>query len=546
MWWATPQGLGTWPQWSTTLFDDVPPSGRFVTTRDEQTWFVTWTGAVRFDGRHIAVAPPGRPVVRSPVCLDGPGQAWATGQTGPRPGDPWVLVRWEAEGPVAVAPLGHDPTARCATDADGHVWISGREGPRRIGVDGQLEPLAAPIEAWRVFAGPERLWISDHTTLCSVPPVRRAVASWDCVTLDDPELRTVNALVPSGHGTHWLATEGAGLLEIDGQSVRRVPASDAVFGTRTLHGLTPSPRGGTWVVGAQALHRVSGPELTVLETLGRGDGLPAPAADDLAELPNGDVWLSTLGRLAHVPAHVRRDPPAPPLRLQGLEVDGVATSGPDPVAVGSPPNQIELLASAIELRAPSEVRYRVVVDKGPARTLGDGRIQLLDLPPGSHTVEVSASLDGHRWSAPLVRRFAVATPVWRRPWAIGLALLGVLGLAGAVVRARVEVLLARERERVRLAMDLHDELGSGVGSLRLLLGPLARRDLDPALRERILERLRSVTGELHASLQEIVGSLRPGGASVGALVDRLWRRGQALLTGAEAGLIVVLDDAHRA
>ncbi|MEO0605925.1 MAG: ATP-binding protein, partial [Myxococcota bacterium] len=250
--------------------------------------------------------------------------------------------------------------------------------------------------------------------------------------------------------------------------------------------------------------------------------------------------------LEHVPARVRRAAPAPPLRLQGLEVDGVAQSGPDPVPVGSPPNQIELLASAIELQSPSEVRYRVLVDAGPARTLRDGRVQLLDLPPGLHTVEVSASLDGRRWSDPLVRRFRVATPMWRRPWVVGLTILGILGLVGGVVRARVEVLLARERERVRLAMDLHDELGSGVGSLRLLLGPLARRDLDPTLRDDILGRLRAVTGELHASLQEIVGSLRPGGASVGALADRLWRRGRALLTGVGTGLTLVLDDADRA
>ncbi|MEN0060512.1 MAG: ATP-binding protein [Myxococcota bacterium] len=533
VWWAGPNGLSSWPEPRTTLFDEAPvlPGGRFVTARRSHTWFVSWTGAIRLDDG-VPTEADSPPIVRSPVCLDGDGVAWATGQRGPQPSAPWVLVRWDPAGPTVVRDLAPNPTSRCITTDAGDVWLSGREGPLRVGPDA-LDRLAAPIEAWRIFFAEGSLWISDHRQLCHAPPVPGVDASvWQCFRIDDSEVRTIEDLRPNGYGSLWIASEGAGLLELAKGQLRRMPDSDTVFGTRTLYRVIPSPRGGHWVVGNHALHRVEGPHLTVLETLGRSHGLPAAAAEDLAELPDGDLWISTQGTLAHVPAAVRELPPPPPLHILSLQVDGEERSGAR-VSVPSPPNLVSIHATALAFRAPEEVRIRVTVDAGRAWEVTDGPLQLVDLPPGPHTVALASSLDGTHWSTPVVRHIVVVTPWWRRWWAIGAMGCSIVGVVALLARGRVAWQLAQERARLRLAMDLHDELGSGLGSLRLLLGPLQRPDLDPSLRSDMVARLRSVTGDLHASLQEIVGSLRPGGSTVGALADRLWRRGRNLLPGGE-------------
>jgi signal transduction histidine kinase len=52
-------------------------------------------------------------------------------------------------------------------------------------------------------------------------------------------------------------------------------------------------------------------------------------------------------------------------------------------------------------------------------------------------------------------------------------LLGALLAGGALVlldRARTAVLLGLERQRTAIAMDLHDELGAGLGSIGILAG----------------------------------------------------------------------------
>lgn len=122
----------------------------------------------------------------------------------------------------------------------------------------------------------------------------------------------------------------------------------------------------------------------------------------------------------------------------------------------------------------------------------------------------------------------VPAPLWRRTWFLVFLFASavVASVAVAVVseriRARRRILSAeRERavalERVRIARDLHDDLGSGLTEM-LLLGELASKSGTDRLPE-ILSGLR----RLHAGLDEVVWSIDPrndsGERLAGFLVD---------------------------
>lgn len=124
----------------------------------------------------------------------------------------------------------------------------------------------------------------------------------------------------------------------------------------------------------------------------------------------------------------------------------------------------------------------------------------------------------------------VPIPWWRHGWVIGLAALAGIGLITAVVvalerrRARRQLLLmervqAVTAERVRIAQDLHDDLGAKVTEI-VLMGELAKTVRGNASEER--NQMDAILGELrqlHSSLDEAVWSINPRHDSLTDLVE---------------------------
>jgi len=73
-------------------------------------------------------------------------------------------------------------------------------------------------------------------------------------------------------------------------------------------------------------------------------------------------------------------------------------------------------------------------------------------------------------------------------------------------------------------MDLHDEVGSGLGTIAVLAGIAGRPDVSPGKRREVASRIESVAQELSRSLGDIVWSLRASSGTLdsfwGQLVDR--------------------------
>jgi signal transduction histidine kinase len=162
-------------------------------------------------------------------------------------------------------------------------------------------------------------------------------------------------------------------------------------------------------------------------------------------------------------------------------------------------------------------------------------VRFVDLSPGAHRVEVAASLDAQLWSpSPAVVEFVVGAPWYRHPLFLGLVAIALAAFAYGVHRARVSSLLRLARQRARIARDLHDEMGSGLGSIGILAELAADQRLDESRRRTLSSQIAQTAGELGSTLDEIVWSLQPGVETLEALATELRTRGRRLFPDGRA------------
>jgi signal transduction histidine kinase len=119
---------------------------------------------------------------------------------------------------------------------------------------------------------------------------------------------------------------------------------------------------------------------------------------------------------------------------------------------------------------------------------------------------------------------------WQTWWFITLATATLLTSVGATVRVverrkyqlqlqRAEQERVLERERARIAQDLHDDLGSSLTRLTLLSGLVKADKHNPAQVEVHANKLSHAADQTVRALEEIVWAVRPGSDTLQSLID---------------------------
>jgi signal transduction histidine kinase len=550
---GTLEGLVILPEPDTeiwTVFDGVFAGPRMIARTDEGYWITSWWGL-----SHIA---PGDREAH-PTGQDRPGQVCADGRGGWWSMSAFALVHHTRGGdesfPLSAAEYWKG--GQCVTLADGTVWT---HVARRIV---RLRPGGAP-EWFEVPAGDadpvttihvdrrDRLWISRGEQVCHAEP--RAVAdrsAWTCDALA-PGAWSAN-FVETETGALWVATDHGGVYRRDEATGRWsvIPGSLALP-SRMLVRAVASPRGGVWVLGEGVLVRVRerrdlAAGWDIVEQPGGWHGILSADVRDLREEADGDLWIVQNAGVHHVPRAVRDLRLAPPaVELLDVSVDGERRSDGGPVELPYDRHVIELGFAAPAFRDPRALRYRVRTDGAAAWSAptDNPSLRLVALPTGAHRIEVAASLDGEHWSAvPASVDVEIGRPWYLRWWAIAGAAVLLVGLGVVIQRARMAIQLRLVRQRQQIAMDLHDEMGSGLGSIGILADLASSGVLADDSRREVATRIAETAGDLGVALGDIVWALRDRAATLDALVGHLVERARRLVPDEFGGLMLDLPRA---
>ncbi len=266
---------------------------------------------------------------------------------------------------------------------------------------------------------------------------------------------------------------------------------------------------------------------------------------------DGTLWFPTIRGLISVdPAELRLNTNPPPVVIESVLVDGVEqTTNPLSVASGmaitlQPENeQLEIHFASLNFSASkgaqfgTRFKYRIEKrgEKSHEESWTDaGRERVAHYPklsPGNYDFHVIACNEDGVWNeAGATIEVTVEPPFWRQPWFVTLLALGVLGVLAGIIYLISTAKLKRqlraahqkeliEKERARIARDLHDQLGANLTQVTLL-GELAETDKHlPEEIEQHAQQITETARDTTRALDEIVWAVNPSNDTLEGLAN---------------------------
>jgi ligand-binding sensor domain-containing protein/signal transduction histidine kinase len=144
-----------------------------------------------------------------------------------------------------------------------------------------------------------------------------------------------------------------------------------------------------------------------------------------------------------------------------------------------------------------------------------------NLNAGEYVFRVKGSNKDGIWNnADTSIRIIITPPFWESWWFRLLAAMAFVGMLAAIYRYRVSHLLAVERLRVRIASDLHDDIGATLTKISLQSELIQ----DGACSPEIIASLRKIgamSRELVTTMSDVVWSIDARNDTAGDLLDRM-------------------------
>jgi len=364
----------------------------------------------------------------------------------------------------------------------------------------------------------------------------------------------------------WAGTEEGGLLHwINGRFYRYtmkngLPSDSIVQVLGDSQGnLWLGTRVGIVRVPAAALTRFEQGDLAELPVniYGQPDGLLTIGSAIIYQ-PNcwrgrdGSLFFAMANSVAVVqPADARINPVAPTVTLEEMWADdkpvwpesvGAVLTAPEAaentqtvmpeIKIGPGRGDLEFHYTGLSLGSPARVRFKYRLEglEGAWNDAGTERKAIYrHVPPGHYVFQVMACSSDSVWSddsallAVTVNPFFYQT-VWFLTVATVLSVIGLSFTVAILIRNRMHRRMEQmerqhelERERSRIARDLHDDLGAGLTEIGLLGGLLKNPSRLSARKQEALDRIVQRCHDLVMALDEIVWAMNSRNDSVNSL-----------------------------
>jgi ligand-binding sensor domain-containing protein/signal transduction histidine kinase len=266
---------------------------------------------------------------------------------------------------------------------------------------------------------------------------------------------------------------------------------------------------------------------------------------------DGRIWFPTINGLVSVnPAELKPNTNPPPVIIESVRVESQEQitnefgARVQSVTIPASKERLEIHYTSLNFSAPENVRFKYQLVPHESHWIEAGNIRVVaysKLPPGEYQFRVTAyNEDGLAASEGATLAVLVQPAFWQTKIFRIVVVLCLLGLVGGVIyyfstqKLQRELAVMKqheelERERSRIARDLHDQLGANLTQITLL-GEMTETDKDvPQEVESNAQQICQTARETTHALDEIVWAVNPSNDTLEGLVNYACKYAQEYL-----------------
>ncbi len=369
-----------------------------------------------------------------------------------------------------------------------------------------------------------------------------------------PPCENITSLCVDRDGGLWVGT-GNGLGRFFAGRWSRFSTKDGLT-SDSINYLIEDEQDNLWIGSNAGLMRIARKSLAssafdktamiACRAYGPGDGLPTsectqgsqPAA---CRTRDGRLWFPTIRGLVTVnPAQLLPNTNVPPVAIESVLLDdkeqntnALHANWSQDIVVPAGNERLEIHYTSLSLGAPERARFKYRMEGYETKWTeagGQRKAGYPKLPAGRYRFQVTACNEDGVWNPkPATVAILVLPPFWQEWWFITLTGLCVLGAVVGVVHfistqklqrqlAELKQQEALEKERARIARDLHDQLGANLTQVALL-GEMAETDKHlPDEIEAHAKQIAQTARETSRALDEIVWAANPSNDTLEGLI----------------------------
>ncbi len=364
-------------------------------------------------------------------------------------------------------------------------------------------------------------------------------------------------------GALWIGSWGSGIARFKNGRFSKITMAEGLP-NNFICGIETDGHGNFWVSSHGGIFRVSEKMLTDCAdgkipsvnclAYGKGDGLPSLECSGglqpaICKLADGRIAFPTSKGLVIInPSDTKVNELPPPVIIEDIAAGGQTLAhdldGKSVLKIPPGLQRFEFHYTGLSFVAPEKMQFQYRLDGWEKDWVDAGSKRVAEysyIPPGNYKFQVRACNSDGIWNetgASLT--FTLLPHFWQTIWFRALiALAGIAVVAGtvlAITRRRMHRKLeiiqrqqAIERERTRIAKDIHDHLGANLTRISLLSQSAHGELENPAQAAAQLERIYNTSRDLTRSMDEIVWAVNPQHDTLDSLASYLGNFAQEYL-----------------